>query len=238
MYLNSVLVFSGVSHREKVNRSARFLGGLVMTTFAFCCPVSASDQGLYNRGSGQEIQESDPELMELHLVTPTQEQFTVGALLGSLVRIRNSQTGSEIAFQVEDSRSFSSLSQTEEFPSRKLPLLFSIKIYETIRDSEGVSFKPLGEVKGLRAGEEYLDPATGFLISPLGLLEPKPNEYLAGGVSQFCCVDCGFYTVCAGRVVGCGGACVNYLSNRAAVQPAGMAQSCVYSLAKKSKETK
>lgn len=168
---------------------------------------------------GGSVTEPEPDLVTVLLTTPTQEQFTVGAPSGSLVQVTNNQTGEQFAFYMAHANGGAAGSLTPDSrANRKKPELFSLRLFRIDSSDQGSVLSLLTAVDQLRPGEEFVEPKTGFTFRPLSAAEGKERWSQAEASSSltWCCVDCGFYTICAPRVSGCGNGCINYFGDEAA----------------------
>lgn len=151
-------------------------------------------------------------LVTLELTTPTQVHFTIAALAGTYVTIRNNDSGEEFAILAEISASNLTKSEASEV-QRQRPKRFNIRFFERIQTAEGSSWKQIALLEEVRAGQEVIEPVTGFVFEPKKFDSLKTNElkrFVDGeGIGIMCCVDCGGFSVCGARVSGCGMTCNN-----------------------------
>lgn len=170
--------------------------------------------------------ETGPELITVVFTTPTQQQFTIWAVPGSLVSIFDHESNAEYAFYVEfAAEPFSSIRPGTE---RERPRRFSISVFAVVPSAGGSPYKDIGSSGELRAGEVYVNSTTGFLFEPKEvdrLSESMTTE--VDGFKSFCCVDCYYYSVCGVRVSACGGACNNYFK-RVSASPSAVTNPTEY----------
>lgn len=155
--------------------------------------------------------EVTPDRISVVLTTPTQEHFTIGAVPGALVQVTNTPSGERYAFTVAHSEVRAAAAPASPRTDRKNPELVSLRIFRIAESEQGNLLNPVGAIDGLRAGEEFVEPKTGFVFRPIPAAEGKDYWAKSGGTSglTMCCVDCGAYMVCGARVSACGRVCNN-----------------------------
>lgn len=141
------------------------------------------------------------ELVTVTLTTPSRETFTVSAPAETLVSIRDNSTGEEFAYFVGVAEFESAWRLAEETVE-----MHSIAFYEV---HDGGLVKYVSGVSGLLLEKEFLEPSTGIIFRVVDGHASRLRR--DGGVPiAACCVDCGAYTICGGRVSACGRTCFNY----------------------------
>lgn len=192
---------------------------LALAVWAASGGISVADETILERGPLTEtVQPAAPELFAIQFVTPEQQQFRLGVEAGALAYVRNVDTGDELALSISHaSHPLADISpgevlHTERKPARR----FRLGIYRILALKEGAVLQEIGSIADFAAGQEYVEPVSGFVFQLLLSPDLKLPATSSGASSSIlgCCVDCGAYISCASLVQACGRTCMNsYFQN-------------------------
>jgi hypothetical protein len=153
-----------------------------------------------------------PPSIMVNFTSPTQEVFAIEVHSGELAYVRNNVTGNEYAFSVSVSQnlipSMAGLESSKQIRNRPS---FDLRIYQVSHSSGELLLKVLASATQVPLNEQFIEPQTGFILSPIKF---RPwgmgmAEAVGDGNLWFCCVDCDDYTSCGNRVFACGRTCHN-----------------------------